>query len=68
MGVVCVMLCNVMWYSVRDGVLVEQLAKWLVPGDLVHISLGDRVPADIRILEVGGRGNGCGLYQQLHVW
>ena len=41
-------------YSLRDGVLVEQLAKWLVPGDIVHISLGDRIPADIRLFEVGG--------------
>ena len=39
--------------SVRDGVLVELLARWLVPGDIVHISTGDRVPADIRLIEVG---------------
>lgn len=37
----------------RDGVLLEMLARWLVPGDIVHISLGDRVPADIRLVEVG---------------
>lgn len=39
--------------SLRDGVLVELLARWLVPGDIVHISTGDRVPADIRLVEVG---------------
>ena len=39
--------------SVRDGVMVEMLARWLVPGDLVHVTLGDRVPADIRLFEVG---------------
>lgn len=32
---------------------MEMLARWLVPGDIVHISLGDRVPADIRLIEVG---------------
>ena len=39
--------------SLRDGVVVEMLARWLVPGDVVLISLGDRVPADIRLIEVG---------------
>ena len=38
--------------SVRDGVIVEVLARYLVPGDTVLISLGDRVPADIRLVEV----------------
>ena len=30
----------------------DLLARELVPGDIVEISLGDRVPADIRILQV----------------
>ena len=39
-------------YSVRDGIMHEMLAGDLVPGDTVYISLGDRVPADIRLTEV----------------
>ena len=46
-------------HSIRDGVMVETLARWLVPGDIVHISLGDRVPADIRLFEVGVSKRGC---------
>ena len=38
--------------SVRNGILHEMLAGDLVPGDTVYISLGDRVPADIRLTEV----------------
>ena len=39
--------------SLRDGVLQEMLARSLVPGDTVYFSMGDRVPADIRLIEVG---------------
>lgn len=39
-------------YSVRDGIMQEMLAGDLVPGDTVYISLGDRIPADIRLTEV----------------
>lgn len=40
--------------SIRNGVVQEILARYLVPGDIVYISVGDRVPADIRLIEVGG--------------
>jgi Ca2+-transporting ATPase len=35
----------------RDGELRVIDAVEIVPGDLVHLSVGDRVPADIRIIE-----------------
>ena len=38
-------------YSLRDGVMTEILARYLVPGDTVYMSLGDRVPADVRLVE-----------------
>ena len=38
--------------SVRNGIMREMLAGDLVPGDTVYISLGDRVPADVRLTEV----------------
>lgn len=39
---------------IRDGVRIEILADELVVGDLVEIRLGDRIPADIRIIESVG--------------
>ena len=35
----------------RDGHLREYQARELVPGDVVHLNIGDRVPADIRLFE-----------------
>ncbi len=39
-------LCRV----TRDGREVEIKAERLVPGDVVHLSVGNRVPADVRLL------------------
>ncbi len=39
---------------VRDGKLKEIWARELVPGDLVLLKAGDRVPSDIRLSEVIG--------------
>ncbi|ORY84372.1 hypothetical protein BCR37DRAFT_265534 [Protomyces lactucae-debilis] len=36
-------------HLVRDGQHVHCLANGLVPGDLVEFSVGDRIPADVRI-------------------
>lgn len=40
--------CN----SVRNGQLDTFLARELVPGDIVELRTGDRVPADLRLFEV----------------
>ena len=37
--------------AIRNGKLEEFLAKYLVPGDIVLITTGDRVPADLRLIE-----------------
>lgn len=42
----------VLCYSVREGKLEHTLARDLVPGDTVCLSVGDRVPADLRLFEV----------------
>jgi len=38
----------------RDGHAAEVDVIELVPGDIVHLRLGDIVPADVRLLEVNG--------------
>ncbi|XP_047567292.1 calcium-transporting ATPase type 2C member 2 [Lutra lutra] len=37
---------------IREGKLQHLLARDLVPGDIVSLSIGDRIPADIRLTEV----------------
>ena len=36
---------------IRDGVDVEIPAREIVPGDIVVLSTGDRIPADLRLIE-----------------
>jgi len=38
---------------IRDGKEIKLPADQLVPGDIVKLSLGDRVPADMRMCQVG---------------
>ncbi|XP_063234535.1 calcium-transporting ATPase type 2C member 1 isoform X2 [Bacillus rossius redtenbacheri] len=38
-------------HCLRDSHLETFLARNLVPGDVVHLNVGDRVPADIRLFE-----------------
>ncbi|KAM8827052.1 calcium-transporting ATPase type 2C member 1 isoform 1-T1 [Synchiropus picturatus] len=38
-------------HCIRDGVLTHMLARELVPGDTVCLSVGERVPADLRLFE-----------------
>ncbi|KAF1793683.1 P-type ATPase, cytoplasmic domain N [Phytophthora cactorum] len=37
--------------ALREGTVVDMLAKELVPGDIVIVDVGDRVPADARLIE-----------------
>lgn len=39
---------------IRDGQKVTILAEDLTLGDIIEVKFGDRVPADIRILESKG--------------
>ena len=41
-------VCNVR----RNGSWIRMDVPSLVPGDIVRVSCGERVPADIRIIEV----------------
>lgn len=36
---------------IRDGKKLTILAKELVPGDLVIVNRGDKIPADLRVVE-----------------
>lgn len=35
----------------RDGVQQQLVATELVPGDILYVRLGDKLPADVRFLE-----------------
>ncbi|KAJ3124139.1 hypothetical protein HK098_001365 [Nowakowskiella sp. JEL0407] len=37
---------------VRNGTVKKIEAHFLVPGDIIHLAVGDKVPADCRILEI----------------
>ena len=37
---------------VRNGQVSNILARYLVPGDIISLSVGDRVPADVRLVKV----------------
>lgn len=50
-GDILIALCA-FTYSVREGRVEHTLARDLVPGDTVCLSVGDRVPADLRLFEV----------------
>jgi Ca2+-transporting ATPase len=41
-------------WVVRDGTAVRMPAREIVRGDLVHVSAGDRIPADGTLLDAGG--------------
>ena len=47
MGALLPPICHVL----RDGVNQQLLAKQLVPGDVVLLTMGDRIPADVRLFE-----------------
>ena len=38
----------------RDGKQITIPAAELVPGDLVHIAMGQKVPADVKLIDVSG--------------
>ncbi|KAE9546280.1 hypothetical protein FO519_010508, partial [Halicephalobus sp. NKZ332] len=38
-------------HCIRDGKSVQFLARELVPGDIVVLTMGDKVPADVRLFE-----------------
>lgn len=41
----------IFFYSLRESRVETFLARNLVPGDIVYLNIGDRVPADVRIFE-----------------
>ncbi len=39
-------------HVVRDGSMVEVPVSQLVVGDIVELNIGDKIPADVRLLRV----------------
>jgi len=39
---------------VREGAKIQINAEECVIGDIVHVKFGDRIPADLRIIESNG--------------
>ena len=48
MGSLLPPICSVL----RDGIQQQLLARQLVPGDVVFLNIGDKIPADLRMFEV----------------
>ena len=44
--------CTCFFFSLRNGKRLIHFASELVPGDIVDLYVGDRVPADLRLFEV----------------
>ena len=40
------------YFSLRNGHRDTYFASELVPGDIIDLDVGDRVPADLRLFEV----------------
>lgn len=45
------MCLQIDYFSLREGTPDTFLARELVPGDIVILNVGDRVPADLRLFE-----------------
>lgn len=42
---------NIFPFSLRESRLETFLARNLVPGDIIYLNIGDKVPADVRLFE-----------------
>jgi len=40
--------------TIRDGAMVEISQENLVPGDIILLEMGDKLPADVRLIEING--------------
>lgn len=41
----------------RDGTLIETLGANIVPGDIISIKAGNKLPADVRFVEISSDAN-----------